>query len=91
MERKSTRWKIRVFDVENAPEKVKSFHDKHPAAPRPIALRQFEFKRYENHTTPRVSRKLFGWEDGKFEKEYLEKLERNWRIWKGARHQAYSL
>ncbi|PFH47815.1 hypothetical protein AMATHDRAFT_99276, partial [Amanita thiersii Skay4041] len=44
----------------------KSFHEKHPAAPHPIALRQFEFKHYENHTEPRTPRKLFSWEDGKF-------------------------
>ena len=25
---------------------------------------------------------LYGWDDGKFEKEYLKKLERNWRRWK---------
>jgi len=27
-------------------------------------------------------RMLYGWNDGKFEKEYLKKLERNWRRWK---------
>jgi len=25
---------------------------------------------------------LYGWDDGKFEEEYLRKLERNWRKWK---------
>ena len=25
---------------------------------------------------------LYGWDDGKFEEEYLKKLERNWRRWK---------
>jgi len=25
---------------------------------------------------------LYGWDDGKFEKENLKKLERNWRRWK---------
>ena len=25
---------------------------------------------------------LYGWDDGKFEEEYLRKLERNWRRWK---------
>ena len=25
---------------------------------------------------------LYGWDDGKFEGEYLKKLERNWRRWK---------
>jgi len=25
---------------------------------------------------------LYGWDDGKFEEEYLRKLERNWQKWK---------
>ena len=25
---------------------------------------------------------LYGWDDGKFEAEYLKKLERNWQRWK---------
>jgi len=29
-----------------------------------------------------TARMLYGWDDGKFEKEYLKKLERNWRRWK---------
>ena len=28
---------------------------------------------------------LYGWDDRKFEKEYLNKLERNWRKWKDDR------
>jgi len=29
-----------------------------------------------------TAKMLYGWEDGKFEEEYLKKLERNWRRWK---------
>ena len=29
-----------------------------------------------------IARLLFGWDDRKFENEYLEKLERNWQRWK---------
>ena len=29
-----------------------------------------------------IARMLYGWNDGKFEEEYLKKLERNWRRWK---------
>jgi len=29
-----------------------------------------------------MARMLYRWDDGKFEKEYLKKLERNWRRWK---------
>ena len=28
---------------------------------------------------------LYGWDNGRFEREYLEKLERNWRQWKGGK------
>jgi len=29
-----------------------------------------------------IVKMLYGWDDGKFEEEYLKKLERNWRRWK---------
>jgi len=28
---------------------------------------------------------LYGWDDQRFEEEYLRKLEKNWRKWKGHR------
>jgi len=29
-----------------------------------------------------MTKLLYGWDDGKFEAEYLRKLERNWQKWK---------
>ena len=29
-----------------------------------------------------IARMLYGWDDGKFEEEYLRKLKKNWRRWK---------
>jgi len=29
-----------------------------------------------------MAKMLYGWDDGKFEDEYLKKLERNWQKWK---------
>ena len=29
-----------------------------------------------------TTKMLYRWDNGKFEKEYLKKLERNWRRWK---------
>ena len=29
-----------------------------------------------------IAKMLYRWDDGKFEEEYLRKLERNWRRWK---------
>jgi len=30
-----------------------------------------------------TARKLFGWSDKRYNQEYWERLERNWRQWKG--------
>ena len=32
-----------------------------------------------------MAKVLYGWDDQKFEEEYLNKLERNWRKWKDDR------
>ena len=29
-----------------------------------------------------MAKMLYGWDNGKFEEEYLRKLERNWQKWK---------
>ena len=41
-----------------------------------------EFKRSEL-LGKYIARILFGWDDNKFEDEYLKKLERSWARWKG--------
>jgi len=32
-----------------------------------------------------TARVLYGWDDKKFEEEYLKKLEKNWKKWKESR------
>ena len=32
-----------------------------------------------------MAKLLYGWNDRKFEEEYLKKLEKNWKKWKGDR------
>jgi len=43
-----------------------------------------EFKRRELPGRYTV-KLLYGWDDKKFDKEYLKKLERNWNMWKNNR------
>jgi hypothetical protein len=73
-------------NLTNSQELVNEFHKEKPSAPRWVCAQTMKFKKYENMTTPDVPKTLFGWEDGKFEKEYKERLERqwerNWRKWK---------
>ncbi len=43
------------------------------------------FQQYHNHTEPIVPKKLFGWEDGKFDKDYLWNMDKRWAEWKSVR------
>jgi hypothetical protein len=61
--------------LDNAKSKVKDFHRKHHEV-----VKRFGPMELPGKYTAKM---LYGWEDGKFEKEYLAKLERNWRRWKG--------
>jgi len=40
------------------------------------------FQRYHNHTDLIVLKKLFGWEDRKFDKDYLRNMNKRWAEWK---------
>ena len=44
-------------------------------------MEEKDFKR-EKLSGKYTAKTLYGWDDGKFEKEYLRKLERNWQKWK---------
>ena len=40
-------------------------------------------KKYKNFTKPDIPCKLYGWEDGKFGRDWLEQLEKAWEKWRG--------
>jgi len=48
-------------------------------------IREEEDGAYNRNKLPGryMAKLLYGWDNGKFEKEYLEKLERSWKRWKG--------
>ncbi|PFH46111.1 hypothetical protein AMATHDRAFT_156246, partial [Amanita thiersii Skay4041] len=54
-----------------------------------ISHHHLTFQWYTNFMKLEMPKRLFGWEDGKFDREYLEKLEQNWRKWKGVQKEAY--
>jgi len=47
-------------------------------------LNMIEKKNFKKRELPGkyMVKMLYGWDDGKFKKEYLRKLERNWQKWK---------
>ena len=69
--------------MKNAEELIKEFEQGGVEVRRQEGEEE-EYKRMElpGKFTARV---LYGWDDWKFEEEYLNKLERNWRKWKDDR------
>ena len=74
-------------NLKNSQKAITEFHKNNPSAPRRIRMTrqlfQKQFHAYENLTKTHARKSLFGWEDGKFGRDYLAKLERNWEKWKG--------
>ena len=72
----------RKENLKNAEEALKEFKGRISAEVR----RQEKIDRVEERDFRReelpekfIARMLYGWNDGKFEEEYLKKVERNWR------------
>ena len=72
-------------NLKNAQESIVEFHIKHPGSPRHVRTMP-KIQKYENLTEIDVPKSLFGWEDGKFERDYLDRLEKAWERWKGRGH-----
>jgi len=75
----------REEDLGNVRETVEEFERRMSAEVR----RQGKLNRMEEKDFRRgellgkyIVKMLYGWDDGKFEKEYLRKLERSWQKWK---------
>ena len=64
-------------NLANAEELIQEFHKQYPQAPQRIQA-QIQFKPYQNFTEIKPPKRLFGWEDGSFDREYLERVERKW-------------
>ena len=68
-----------VTNLTNAQEAIEEFHLEHPDAPCRVRI----MERIRNGTQPMALKKLFGWQDGRFEPDDLEQLEKAWEGWKG--------
>ena len=69
----------------NAREAVEDYEKEYEKTVRRI--REREDRAYNRNELPGryTAKVLYGWDNRRFEKEYLEKLERNWRKWKGGK------
>ena len=63
--------------MEKAKASIAKFHQENLSAPRRIR-EILTFKPYQNLTRSSVKRKLYGWDDGKFDADDLQQLKRKW-------------
>jgi len=76
----------REEDLKNTKELVAEFEKRVKVkVRRQEKLDQMEERDFRREELPEryTARMLYEWDDGKFKDEYLRKLERNWRNWKG--------
>ena len=67
----------------NAKELVKEFEKEYGKIRRIKKRRNNKEDRREELPGRYIAKILYRWDDRKFDKEYWEQLERNWRKWKG--------
>ena len=70
-------------NLKNAEELIKEFE----RGGMEVRQQEGEEKEYKRMELPGkyMAKVLYGWDNQKFEEEYLRKLEKNWRKWKGDR------
>jgi len=71
----------------NAKEAIENFEKEYRRDIENIRKQEREEGTFRRGELPErfMARKLYGWIDKRYNKEYWEKLERNWRHWKGDR------
>jgi len=78
----------RIENLKNAKEAIKEFEGKMSMEMRKQEkIDMAEERDFRRGELPGkfTAKMLYGWDDRKFEEEYLNKLERNWKKWKGDR------
>ena len=76
----------REENLKNVEELIKEFEQREVVVRREVE-EEGEVDEYKRMELPGkyTAKLLYGWDDRRFEKEYLNKLEKNWKRWKGDR------
>jgi len=72
-------------NLENTPEAIRDYEREYEKTARRIREEEDGVYHRSELLGRYTAKALYGWGDGKFEKEYLKKLERNWNRWKGGK------
>ena len=78
----------RIENLKNAEEAIKEFEGKMSVEiRRQEKMDMAEERDFRRGELPGkfTAKMLYGWDDQKFEEKYLNKLEKNWKKWKGDR------
>jgi len=74
----------RKENLKNAEELIEEFERGEVVVRRQVEEKEGEYKRMEL-LEKYMAKLLYGWDNQRFEEEYLNKLEKNWKKWKGDR------
>ena len=82
----SNTWKGKE-NLENAKEAIEEYEREYRRDMEDVRRQKKEEETFQRGELPErfTARKLFGWIDKRYDKEYWTRLERNWRRWKGER------
>jgi len=74
-------------NLENAKEAIEEYKREYRRDMENVRRQEKEEGTFQREELPGrfTAKKLFGWTDKKYDKEYWARLERNWRQWKGER------
>ena len=74
-------------NLENAKEAIEEYEREYRRNIEDVRRQKKEEETFQREELPErfTARKLFGWIDKRYDKEYWARLERNWRRWKGER------
>ena len=74
-------------NLENAKEAIEEYEREYRRNIKDVRRQKKEEETFQREELPErfTARKLFGWIDKRYDKEYWARLERNWRRWKGER------
>ena len=74
-------------NLENAKEAIEEYEREYRRDIEDVRRQEKEEGTFQREELPErfIARKLFGWLDKRYDKEYWARLERNWRRWKGER------
>ena len=74
-------------NLENAKEAIEEYEREYRRDMENIRRQEKKEKTFQRGELPGrfTVRKLFGWMDKRYDKEYWARLERNWKRWKGER------